>query len=182
MRVNHEQAGIARFERLLTEDVYQLAWRYCCSLCPTAADAEDLLHEALYQALRSLAQLQDQAAFRSWLLAIVRRRFLNRVRAGRAEQEIRASFAHWEADDESWPDRRLVSQALSSLPERQRTLLGLFYGEGLSMRELARCMHTSELVIQGRLARARGAFKRAMLALDPRLQDRRLATSGESDD
>src|SRR4051812_41453181 len=66
-----------RFEVLLTEQAYAMAWRYSLRLCLQAgggrADAEDLLQEALTRAWLGLHALRDESRFPGWLLAIVRR-------------------------------------------------------------------------------------------------------------
>lgn len=169
-----------RFEELLSEETYALAWRHCCSLCPSRADAEDLLQEALYQALQRIEQLRNPAAFRSWLLAIIRRRFLNKQRhtqrehsainhLGQAQADTNG-FAAPQAAEAVTAEQELALLALAGMQESQRSMLSLFYSEGLSMQEIARCFGLSALVVQGRLARARAAFKRRMLELEPRLQ------------
>ena len=40
-----------RFDGLLTDGIYSLAWRYCARLCRTREDAEDLLQDSLLQAV-----------------------------------------------------------------------------------------------------------------------------------
>jgi RNA polymerase sigma-70 factor (ECF subfamily) len=168
MSVSEMQQGAQCFAELLTDEVYQLAWRFCCSLAGDEADAQDLLQEALYQGLRCIRQLREPAAFRSWLLAIVRRRFLNLVRQRRAAQSGPAGLVAY-AGEAELATGAAVTDALHRLPEEQRSLLTLFYFEGFSMRELGRSLGVSPLVVQGRLARARDALRRRLLAADPEL-------------
>lgn len=51
------------------------------SQLPTAADAEDVLHEALLRTLESAEVTFDQAYFKTWLYRIARNTALNRVRS-----------------------------------------------------------------------------------------------------
>src|SRR5690606_24929517 len=82
------------FERLLTQDVYRAAWNYSWRLCNRREDAEDLLQEALVHALRKLDQLKDDSTFKSWLLSIVRTRFLNGLRALKARPQTVEEMPH----------------------------------------------------------------------------------------
>jgi len=156
MSVSDDQAQRQlRFSELLTEEAYQLAWRYCCALAASTADAEDLLHDALYRALRRIDQVRDVAAFRSWLVAIVRTTFLNGLRRQPVVMERPSAQAE------------ITAAALARLPDEQRQLLTLFYLEGFSLRELATALGLRPLVVQGRLARSREALRREVLRVSP---------------
>ena len=48
-------------------------YRQMVRMCGTPDDAEDVLVESLLSAYRALGQLQDEAAFQSWLAIIARR-------------------------------------------------------------------------------------------------------------
>ena len=87
------------FEQLLTQDVYRAAWNYSWRLCNRREDAEDLLQEALVHALRKLDQLKDMAMFKSWLLSIVRTRFLNGLRAQKARPQTVEEMPHIGGED-----------------------------------------------------------------------------------
>jgi DNA-directed RNA polymerase specialized sigma24 family protein len=55
--VSLETAEVELFEYVLTPATIDVAWRYCCRLCKTREDAEDLLQEALAHALVRFRQL-----------------------------------------------------------------------------------------------------------------------------
>ena len=168
MSVSDDQAQRQlRFSELLTEEAYQLAWRYCCALAASTADAEDLLHDALYRALRRIDQVRDVAAFRSWLVAIVRTTFLNGLRRKRVEQQGQALLAQPVVMERPSAQAEITAAALARLPDEQRQLLTLFYLEGFSLRELATALGLRPLVVQGRLARSREALRREVLRVSP---------------
>lgn len=164
-----ERAEQAEFEDLLTEEVYQSVWRYCLSLSASPGEAEDLLQDALLRALRRAGQLRKPQAFRSWLCSIVYRAFLNRQQRPRREAPVADEVLLRLSADDTGQSREteLAGLALAGLDTPQRSLLVLFYFEGLSMRELAQCLGLTPLVVQGRLARARTAFRRRLEQLAP---------------
>ena len=52
-----------------------------------------------------------------------------------------------------------VNAALGSLAEQDRMLLGLFYCDGLSVREIAQALEVSEACVRQRLHRGESGFK-----------------------
>ena len=50
---------------------------------------------------------------------------------------------------------------LDSLDEKYRTVLLLYYGEGFTVKEIARAMELKEETVKTRLKRARAGFKQA---------------------
>jgi len=151
------------FEQLLEAGAYDSAWRYCCLLARTKEDAQDLLSDALAQALRSFGQLRDTASFRGWLLSIVRSRFLNSERRRRTERRHGQQLARIAAPQHADPLTAQVALALEALPAEQRLPLTLFYLEGLSLRETAAALGLGPAALQSRLHRARAALKHQVL-------------------
>lgn len=153
---------LKRFEQLLTSEVHDSAWRFCCLLAARREDAEDLLQEALIHALERLPQLRDPAGFRGWLLSIVRSRFLNLTRSRRAEQRRVESLYRFAGSADDDPRAAELAAALSALPQQQRLELTLFYLEGLSLKECALALGLSCAALQARLHRARAALRRGL--------------------
>jgi len=163
----------ARFESLLSSEAYGRAWRYCCRLSLQAgggsADAEDLLQEALARAYLGLHTLRDESRFGGWLLAVVRRRHLSRLKLRRDVQLIgdpgsdRSFAPAYEAQD---PQARLALEALASLPNGPRELLALTCLEGLSPAEAAQALGIPAGAVRMRLTRARRLLRSAMLGGD----------------
>jgi RNA polymerase sigma-70 factor, ECF subfamily len=163
-----EEARRAQFEEALSEEAYQSAWRYACRLCTVAgvvqrAEAEDLLQESLVHAFSRLHQLRDRASFKSWLLSIMRTRFITRYRrqqASAAAEERRQVQLELAGDATELTE--LVQAALASLPTAQQELLSLFYLEGLSLKETGRVLGLAPHSVRQRLFRARDALRRAL--------------------
>lgn len=162
-----EELRSERFTRLISEPVYQSAWRYALRLCANREDAEDLLQESLAHAYAKLDQLKSEDTIRGWLLSIIRSKFLRhrqraRARQGQADMELQeyalAGPTDWAAD----PLSELMSVALDRLPESQREILILFYIEGLNIAETGQVLAIAPQAVKQRLFRARAALRRQM--------------------
>lgn len=174
-----------QFEVALSEEVYASAWRYAWRLAAAGRggchqDAEDLLQEALTQAWRQFGQLRDVGQFKAWLLAIVRTRFLNRLRSSRrrpqADSDLPADLAspqQLEANDQELAARA----ALAMLQPAERELLELFYLEQLSLEETGIALGVSARVVRQRLYRARQNMRRILERQARQLQPAQPGTS-----
>ncbi len=153
-----------RFDDLLTSEIYSLAWRYCARLCATREDAEDLLQEALLQALRRLDSLREDESFRSWLLSIVHRRFIDRLRRlDSRRRTVEGMQQAWHHEAHS-PSQNHLWSVLNSLPAQNREVICLFYMEGLSTEEVAEITGLSGSAVRLRLMRGRRVLRERLAA------------------
>lgn len=170
----NDAAGRERFEALLTEQAYGMAWRYCQRLCLQAgggrADAEDLLQEALTRAYLALHSLRDETRFAGWLLAIARRLHLTRLKSRRGDPLLvadpsadRGFASAYEAHS---TEAQLALEALARLPDGPRELLALTCLDGLSPNEAAAVLGIAPRAVRMRLTRARKMLRAAYLAPD----------------
>jgi RNA polymerase sigma-70 factor (ECF subfamily) len=156
------------FERALTNEIYQAAWRYALRLSGQRENAEDLLQESLAKAYLQFARLRDPAKFKGWLLSIVRTVSIDRHRRERARPPVTAelpSLAAAAAD----PLARDVAEALARLPQPQHELLSLFYLDGLSLKETGQVLGVKPRAVRQRLYRARQALRRRLDSAPARL-------------
>jgi len=169
----------AQFDALLTPSVYQAAWRYACYLAPVYEDAQDLLQEALAQALLRLHQLRDGARFKGWLLRVIRTEYLMARRRGarlkgRAPDRAPAGLLVLSpADDPQGGLGRLPSQlaaALIQLPNALREAVELYYLNELSAAEAGQVLGIRSGAVKVRLSRARALLRRALAESAGQLQ------------
>lgn len=127
-------------------------YNYCRFRTGDAALAEDLTAQTFERAWRSRDQYRsDLGAFSTWLLAIARNVAAAHFRRRRPDRELSlALVAEW-ADDEALDDlvqRRAdltrLRELLAGLPDRQRELIELKYGAGLTNRAIAQLIGLSE--------------------------------------
>jgi RNA polymerase sigma-70 factor (ECF subfamily) len=138
--------------------------------------AEDIVQEALLKAHRAFAGYRGGAA-KAWLLAIVRRGFIdwsNARRAGRvvfSETETVEAAGEYVADPQAETaetallrqgEIAAVRRALAALPEPFRESLILREIESLSYREMAEIAGVPIGTVMSRLARGRELLARAL--------------------
>ena len=162
-----------RFRAVVSAANYARLWRQAAWLTICREDAEDLIQETLAAAFQRLHQLRDAAQALPWMMAIMRRRFLNMERARRRQQ------AHAEKLQEQRqhtgpvmqnhgpghePHSEIVRESLLRLRPDQRWILTMHYIENATMQELSSALSLSETAVRKRLSRARREL-RALLDL-----------------
>jgi RNA polymerase sigma-70 factor (ECF subfamily) len=153
--------------------LYRTALRLCGG---QAADAEDLVHDAVARAVEGFAKLHDSAAGRSWLFTILVRTHLNRGRARRRESlavdlsdaAFEEALANWRParsplDDAARTDvRDRVIAALHAVDEAYRTVVWLVDAEEWRLKDVAKMLDVPEGTVASRLYRGRQALKAAL--------------------
>jgi RNA polymerase sigma-70 factor (ECF subfamily) len=118
--------------------------------------AADLTHDCFERALRGLAELREPERFGSWLMQIAHRQVLNhwarRQRHPDAEPLDESDAALLQPGAPSEAERELqlaeVTARLAELGTRQRDVVALRFGAGLSLRETAAVMGVSEAAVK----------------------------------
>lgn len=132
-----------------------------------AADAEEVVQEAMLRVWTHAPRWQPLAAFRTWLTRVVVNLCLDRKRkapwvALEAAGEIADPTP--DAADQSEADERerLVAGAIDELPDRQRTAIVLTYKQGLSNAEVAEILGTTVSAVETLLMRGKQNLRRAL--------------------
>jgi len=148
-------------------------------LCARASDAEDLAQETLMKAFRALDQFHPGTDARAWLLTILRRSHIDRLR----QQKSRGQTSSLEAmeldvaapeacpeplDPAAWHDpaamlarfgdEQIIS-AMRQLPESMAWSLLLVDVEELELTDAAELMEVPVGTVKSRLHRARAALR-----------------------
>lgn len=140
--------------------------------------AEDLAQEAFLRALTRLPLFDpNKASFATWLMTLTTRLCLNALRRQGIERAWVISLQEWESEgeevadertltpEEVWSEkerRRLIREALATLPPNQRAALLLRYGEGMSVKGVAEALSVPEGTIKAWLYRGREALRRRL--------------------
>jgi RNA polymerase sigma-70 factor, ECF subfamily len=124
--------------------------------------ARDVVQETWVSALRGLRRLHDPARFPAWIYAIAARKCADAMRAahrGRRVGEAATAHAmlnHVEVDIEGAAGDRLdLSAALKRLPAEQRVAVSLFFGEDMSVADIATVTGAPPGTVKSRLFAAR---------------------------
>ncbi len=154
-------------------EVYgRVVLRYLKHMCGSDVDAEDLAQETLYQAYRRLSTFQEDTNFRSWLLTIAYHTWVHSKRRKSATEQPSATLDTISAP--AAPDvggnaeaNEAIQASLARLPEDQRTVVLLRFGEGLSHAEIAEITKADPATVRWRLYRARQTLRRILAAWAP---------------
>lgn len=163
------QAQHDAFDRWVVPEIPVL-YRVALSLTGQMADAEDLVQETLVRAFRA-ADRFDGAHPRAWLLTILRRAHLNRVRVRQpvllrdgesVERNLENTGPSAASAEElviSEEFESVVADALRALPDKHRTVVTLVDIEGLSYQEAADVLGIPRGTVMSRLHRARSRMR-----------------------
>jgi RNA polymerase sigma-70 factor (ECF subfamily) len=166
------------FEELIKRHqrtVYALLYR----LAPDWNDTSDLAQEVFIRMWRSIGNLRNPSAFRSWLSQIVTNLFYDELRKRPRQlptismdepldsEEGGDSTTRDIKDKSAGPDElcqrkemtEVVRQAMTRLPEQFRTAIILREFEGLSYEEIALITNTEIGTVKSRIARARAKIQ-----------------------
>lgn len=149
--VEHYQAPIQRYLYRLTGD-YQMA--------------QDLTQDTFLQAYKGILRTNADLSFKAWLYRIA----INNAWQHRRRKKL-VSFIpfndHMESDipvteipSDCMGEKMAIQEALTKVPEEQRTCLVLHLVEGFKYREIAETLGISEDAVRMRVARGKEAFQR----------------------
>jgi RNA polymerase sigma-70 factor, ECF subfamily len=150
--------------RLLSDRYAGRAVGLARRLIGSDADAQEIAQEALLRVWINAPRWRPLAAFRTWFYRIVvnlcrnrRRRpaFLTLDAAGDPPDPSSLPGVQMEREEID----RAVAAAVAELPERQRTVVTLTYGEGLSNADTAAVVGTSVSGVEALLVRARRSLR-----------------------
>ncbi|HKI37982.1 MAG TPA: sigma-70 family RNA polymerase sigma factor [Gemmataceae bacterium] len=153
------------------------AYRVAHRLLGHEADALDAVQEGFVKALTHLDSFRGQSSFKTWLLRVVSNAALDLGRQRGRRETVSlpgAGLGDGDAGGPAVPDnptrgleradlRRLLDEALATLPEAQRRTFVLHADAGLSYREVADVLGISIGTVMSRLYYARQKL-RAFLA------------------
>jgi RNA polymerase sigma factor (sigma-70 family) len=141
--------------------------RYARGFVPTAADADDVVQDALVRAVRALRNGSRPDALGPWLHRIARNCALDLHQSRKRHPVVElADHAHPPAEDaQSAVERslgmRTIVADVGRLPETQRSALVLRELEGRSYVDIADQLDTTVPAVKSLLVRARQGLKRA---------------------
>jgi len=139
--------------------LYRMAYAWCHD----AHLADDLVQEAIVNALKNGSQLRSFEAMDSWLFSILANCWKSHLRSRKIGEEFDEENFQTELDPEQITSRdqtvARVQQAIAQLPLGQRQTLTLVDLEGFSYAEVAGILEIPIGTVMSRLCRARQALK-----------------------
>jgi len=179
-----QRGDLAAFEELV-EKHRQGVMNFVCRMLGDPVEAEDIAQMVFVQVLKAAPRYSMTARFRTWLYTIARNLCLNELRR---RSRHRAESLDLNSSDDLAPRRpepaartRLapddllydellskVEEAISALPEKQRTALLLCREDEMSYEEIAEVLGCSVSATKSIIHRGREAIK---VVLKPYLQE-----------
>ena len=151
----------------LTVEHLPAALRFALRLTGDSHVAEDVVQEALCRVLRQWRSYRGDASFGTWMLQIVvnvdrdRRRQRRDVRP-MPDAELTSNTALPVQQAVAKELHAEIRAAIDRLPQRQREVALLSFGEGLPARDVARILETTEANVYTCLHLARKRIARAV--------------------
>lgn len=171
------RAGDGRAFGDLAREAEASLYRHVLRIVGTAAEAEDVVQDALLSAWRSLPSFQG-GSFRAWLFRIATNRAIDLVRARRRRGELPLeppddAEVEWAEPIAPGPGPleiasqaeavTVVEEALAGVPAEQRAALLLRDVEGFSYEEIARITAAEVGTVKSRIHRARMSVRNVLV-------------------
>ncbi|MEA3309513.1 MAG: sigma-70 family RNA polymerase sigma factor [Chloroflexota bacterium] len=158
-----DQAAIRWLIEAYQGSVYALCYR----MLGTPQDAEDAAQEALVRGINKLDSFDLARPLRPWLLRVTSNLCIDRLRRRKVTVSLddmgEDGAWEWKAGSDVTPEQQLVrkeqaeqvQELLALLNPVDRSVLTLFYWEGLSYAEISEVTALTESAIKSRLYRTR---------------------------
>ncbi len=164
--LRHLRRGDATAARDLVQSYQAEIFRLALSILDDPAEAEDITQEVFIAALHALDSYRGDSAFKTWLFSITvnlcRRRWRQRQARERLKQALQSVFALLHGSPASSEEivirrenKAELWKAVHTLGEKYQLPLTLFYGQELSVAEIARVLGIPVGTVLSRLHTAR---------------------------
>ena len=165
-----ESEDLECFEKYISPHISML-YRSAIRMCGNPNDAQDLVQETLFSALKNFHQLIDPAKSKSWMFSILRNLFLKDIEKTKKRAEIEFDSVCDKLSDRQHPEgdflraefRSNIQVVIDTLDERLRVVLVKFYFDGLSYKEISELLNIPIGTVMSRIARAKVYLKREIL-------------------
>lgn len=154
-------------------DRFQLpVTRFLSRMLGASPDVEDLVQTTFLEIARGQARFEGRSAVRTWIFGIAanvaRHHFRSLSRRGRLSRALTLDTSATKPAptplEQTDARRKLnhVALALEALPIARRTAFVMCELEGLSAREAASALHTTEAAVWKQVSKARKALRKAV--------------------
>ena len=136
--------------------VYRLAYARTCS----KQDAEDISQEVMLKLIKHSGQIRDEEHLKAWLIRVTANQSSSIFRS--AWRRLTVSFEENIPEETQDRENDALDEALGELSGNLRTVVHLYYYEGMTVGEIAETMGIRTDAVKMRLVRARKILKKEM--------------------
>ncbi|KYP15807.1 RNA polymerase sigma factor [Flavihumibacter sp. CACIAM 22H1] len=162
----------------LVEDWKDRIYNTALGLVQQAQDAEDITQEVFIIAWKSIHRFRGESSIQTWLFKIAVHQSLDLIRKkqrkkrfgwitpifGTAENGATdpGDFVHPGVQLEKKQEAQLLFKAIKKLPEQQQVAYSLQKMEGLTLKEIAAVLETTEGAVEALLHRAKSNLQKTL--------------------
>ena len=146
--------AFAQLIRMNAQSMYNGAWAYL----KNEEDAADAIQETILICYEKLGTLKKSKYFKTWLIRILMNQCNDLLKTRRRET---GEFEQAEtAYEESGYHECEWKEILLKLDEKYRVIVTLYYGQGLSVKEISKLLELNQNTVLTRLSRAREKLRK----------------------
>lgn len=135
---------------------FRMVWNLCYTYLHNPADTEDAVQETFMKLAVSRKRFRDRDHEKAWLIVTAGNVCKDELkRMGRKELPLETA----EPIQATQPEIDETLQALWELPEKYRTVLYLFYYEGLPTKQIGKLLKKPDVTVRSDLHRGRQMLK-----------------------
>ncbi len=149
----------------------QMLYNSALKLCKNPDDAQDLVQETFFFAIKNFSQLRDLEKCKFWLFSILRNLFLKEIQKQKKRTDLQFDLFFKNIRGGNYLDGELVKMEtraflrdlLARMDQRLKEPIELFYFQGLTYKEIAKSLDVPMGTVMSRIARAKVHLKKAIL-------------------
>ena len=147
------------WQALAVERWGDLVWRLALARTANVSDAEDVFQEVFLRYFRHGDRLESEEHRKAWLIRCTINRANSLLTSPWRRRTVPLdTAARLGVEDEC----REVYSAVLALPAKYRTVIHLYYFEGLTVAEIAAALGAAQGTIKSQLSRARALLRDAL--------------------
>ena len=161
--------------RELVEKYRQMVFRTCMGVLHDTGDADDVTQEVFIEVFRSIGKFRADAKMSTWLYRIALNKSLNYIRDNRKHRTVSLSGTPQNNDLtghgpegpeeilQNQEKKKILEQAIDSLPAKQKKAFVLSKYDDLSYKEISEIMKLSVSSVESLLFRAKQNLQKKLL-------------------
>lgn len=146
------------FDRLMQTQLQKL-YRIAVAMLDNEEDAADAIQETVLKCWQKLGQVKNNDYFETWLVRILINQCKDILR-GRKKVVYVEKIPEIAHEDDYFTNE--WKEILSSLNEKSRVVMELYYVDGFSTKEIAEMLHITDMNVRSRMARGRKELRQIL--------------------